>query len=487
MKRLITLLLALAMVLSLAACGGSDAPAAEDKPAAPKTEEPAPAPKSDSVTLALGESVDVGFAQFNFDSAVVNYKAGGNKGYRPAPDGMQFFILQGTIRNTGSSELKLFQLQGEMTFGGTYTYSAQGAVSYSDGYETSLAPLMEGRFLVYAEVPDALLEQLTDCSVTFSFHENFAETPKDPTDGEYCYTVYLDEAVCASALEGPAREMVYFEECPILPTPMSFADTRQSSRSSSSTNGKVTSIRYTYTTNLGSREDIHTAYEKYVAGLKSMGFTVQAGSEGDDVFSGAQRVAIMQIQNGSAIHFSIIPGNENLTAPVAGTAPATGESTDKEAVLGTAIENDYVYLLLEKTGSAKEIRSGSTNYGTYSYHSSDNGDPFFFLEGSFKNLGGIPVDIRNTYITFTFDGKYTYKGEMDGFAKDTLGFISDVSPLSSVNCYVYTAVPQELLDSYTTCVVRIGFTKDFNYKTVDANNLPKFEYCNDIYAITLTR
>ena len=486
MKKMITLLLALALVLSLSACGGSEAPALE-APANPEAGAPAQEAPAGKNALALGTTVELPFAKFSFDSAVVDHKAGGSKGYRPASDGMLFFILQGTVQNTGGSELKLYQLCGEMTFGGTYTYSASGAVSYGDGYETNLPALMEGRFLIFAEVPEALVDQLTDCTVSFSFNENFEETPAKPTKGDYCYTVYLDEAVCAAAKEGPVREMVYFEECPILPTPESFSDTRQSSRSSSSTNGKVTSIRYSFAVGLGARDDIKSCYEKYVAGLETVGFTVQAGTDGDDIFSGSQLLATIRIENGSTIRFDIVPGNEGLTAPAAGVAPEAGAGTDVEVAFGSPIENDYVSLLLDKSGSVIELCSGSSSYGTYTYYTSDNGDPYFYLEGTFKNLGGAPVDIRHTYITFTFDDKYTYEGEMDGFAAGNNGFIHDVSPLASVSCYVYAAVPQELLDTYTTCVVRIGFDKSFNFKTVDGNGLPKFELCDDIYTNTLSR
>ena len=61
MKKLLAILLALAMVLSLAACGASEAPATEapataTEGAAPATEA-APAPAADPVTLTWGSWV----------------------------------------------------------------------------------------------------------------------------------------------------------------------------------------------------------------------------------------------------------------------------------------------------------------------------------------------------------------------------------------------------------------------------------------------
>lgn len=483
MKRFLAFLLAFSLIFSLTACGGTDTPDETTAAPAPVLVEES----ADAVSLPLGTTADTGFAKFSFSSALVHYKVGGSKGHRIAPDGMQYFCLLGTVRNTAGSELNISQLKGEMTFGGKYTYSVQGGVSYSEGYESSLPALMEGTFLIYAEVPDALLEQLTDCTVTFSFSDHFGQIPENADTGEYRYCVYLDESVCAAALEGPAREAVYFEECPILPTPMSFSDMYQTSRSSSSSNGKVTSLSYSFSLNWGAREDIHTAYGQYVTGLRNSGFTVQTGDNGDEVFSGSVLLARMQIQNGNMIHLDILPGNETLTAPAAGTAPAPGADTDVEIPFGSPIENDYVYLHLNKTGTASEIRSGTGNYGYYHFYTSDNGDPYFYLEGTFKNLGGTPVNIWNVYITFTFDDKYTYKGDMDGFVQGKDDFVHHISPLSTVGCYVYAPVPREILSSYSTCVVRIGFTEDFNYKTVDMHNLPKFDVCDDVYTITLSR
>ena len=49
--------------------------------------------------------------------------------------------------------------------------------------------------------------------------------------------------------------------------------------------------------------------------------------------------------------------------------------------------------------------------------------------------------------------------------------------------YIYTAVPQELLDKFTECQIQMGFTKDFDYLVSDGNNLPLFEYCDDIVTV----
>ena len=57
----------------------------------------------------------------------------------------------------------------------------------------------------------------------------------------------------------------------------------------------------------------------------------------------------------------------------------------------------------------------------------------------------------------------------------------------SVKKYKSDAVPQELIDSYTTCSVRIGFTENFDYKVVDVNDLPQFENCDDIFCLEIAK
>ena len=77
---------------------------------------------------------------------------------------------------------------------------------------------------------------------------------------------------------------------------------------------------------------------------------------------------------------------------------------------------------------------------------------------------------------------------MNGFVTNTGFFVNDVSPLSSVNCYVSAEVPRELINSFQTCQIRIGFSREFGYTMVDGEtNLPLFKYCDNIYNILITR
>mgnify|MGYP000756661361 FL=1 len=95
------------------------------------------------------------------------------------------------------------------------------------------------------------------------------------------------------------------------------------------------------------------------------------------------------------------------------------------------------------------------------------------------------MDIRNIYVQMCFDGTYNYRGEISGVSDAIGNFITDVSPLAEVNYYIYAAVPQELIDSYKTCEIKVGFTENFDYKVIDVNDLPQFKMCDDIFTIVL--
>lgn len=184
------------------------------------------------------------------------------------------------------------------------------------------------------------------------------------------------------------------------------------------------------------------------------------------------------------------------TAPIVETTVATPTETtpaetlpaDTVVKMGDVVENDYIYLSFDTFGSDAKIRSGASGTPGAYYYESDNGDPFFYVYGTFKNLGGKPVDIRRVYGQFCFNGKYYYEGNFEGVVDDYGDFVYNVTPLSTVNYYMFAVVPQELVDSYTTCTVRFGFTEDFGYTVVDgASGLPKFEECDDVFLLEITR
>lgn len=327
---------------------------------------------------------------------------------------------------------------------------------------------------------------LNTCVVRFSFNDGFASYPESVDSGDHTFEIILDEDSCQAALQASSEAFVFFTECPILPTPENYAPVYQSSSSSSSFNGKVSAIHYRFTQMPGRNDDLNSIYATYISALQAAGFTLANETASScDIYSAATKLASVSV-DGNCITLEIVPGNENVAAPEAGSDTSEQMPIEDNVLnIGGTIQTDYVCLTLEKSDSASEIRSGTSQYGSYSYYTSDNGDPYFYLFGTFQNLSGKPVDIRNMYLQFCFDEKYNYKGEVAGASSASNGFINDVSPLAEVNYYIYTAVPQELIDTFSTCTIKIGFTENFDYKVIDVNDLPKFENCDDVFFVTI--
>lgn len=475
------MLLALALCFALCACGTTDTPEKEHQQTPTESE----AVISEN-NLALGEEIALDFVKIRFDSVKLGYSVGGKGFSTTAQDDMQLFYLSGSIQNVGGSNIPVGNLNAEMTFNGQYTYTARATITDSMTYPVSVAPLTTEEYILYAEIPETLLEMLNTCVVRFSFNDGFASYPESVDSGDHTFEIILDEDSCQAVLQASSEAFVFFTECPILPTPENYAPVYQSSSSSSSFNGKVSAIHYRFTQMPGRNDDLNSIYATYISALQAAGFTLANETASScDIYSAVTKLASVSV-DGNCITLEIVPGNENVAAPEAGN-DTSEQMPIEESVLtiGDTIQTDYVCLTLEKSDSASEIRSGTSQYGSYSYYTSDNGDPYFYLFGTFKNLNGTPVDIRNMYLQFCFDETYNYRGEVAGVSNASNGFINDVSPLAEVNYYIYTAVPQELIDTFSTCTIKIGFTENFDYKVIDVNDLPKFENCDDVFFVTI--
>ena len=153
-------------------------------------------------------------------------------------------------------------------------------------------------------------------------------------NGEFCFEIEMDAAALADAMSGPRREKVCFDECPILPTPESYLDVRQSSSSTSSRNGKVTSIKYGFSP-LFDSDDILALYQQYTAKLQEEDFTLtETGVNAYTVYIGGTKLAEISIDM-NTIRFNIIPGNEDLDEEKVATMAAAAmlkEYTDKATV-----------------------------------------------------------------------------------------------------------------------------------------------------------
>ena len=432
----------------------------------------------------LGQDIVFDFAKISFSSVNFSYSVG-NVILSIAKDGTKFLCLNGKIENTDGANLPVDNVLAEMVINEKYTYAAEATILNTNSTKISLAPLMEDDYVLYAEIPEKLVDQISTCEIQFSINDKFATMPQTAEEADHTYRFLLTKK--AGDFDS-ANWLYFFEECPILPTPENYAVLLKS-WSSSNFNG-TQSISYTYSAGFGRNDQMDTVYETYIAELEQAGFTIQNSTgSGCDIYTSGKKLASVTLST-SQIKFSIVPGNEEIEAPVPNKT-AVAETKPEESIpsfkIGDTIKTDYVQLTLDEYYSDSEIRSASSQYGTYHYYQSEDGNPYFILKGNFKNLGSVPVNIWNTSIQFCFDGKYNYKGNLEGVSPSVSDFIHEIVPLSEIEYYMYVAVPQSLIDSFKTCDIKLGFTKDFNIKRVDVNGLPIFDSCDDVFSICINK
>lgn len=480
MKKAIAVWLSMLLCFSLLACGKTET--GTNAEVEHTQEKKSSASEKGTRTLSLNEKTELDFVSLEFSSAALTYSVGGDGFSSTAGDGMVLFSLVGVVENTGNIPLPIETINAEMVFNGQYSYQAHGRMLNSKQIPASLAPLTENEYWIYAEIPTNLIDQLADCVVRFSFNKDFASFPPTISNGDYTYEVKLDDNICASAMNKEPE--AFFKECPILPMPECYEPVFQTSYGSSSFNGVTSSISYSYSRMPGRSDNMSEVFADYTKHIQNIGFTVETSGAASAIYAGTTKLAEVSISDAS-IKFDIMSGNESIDTSSLSVSSNDAKTDSEVLKIGDTIETDYCTFTLDNVGTDTEIRSGSSTYGSYAYWESANGDPYYYLSGSFKNTGEKPVDIRNVAIQFSFDDKYTYRGEIDGVSDGTYGFITDVAPFAIVDYIIYAAVPQEVLDKCTTCQAKIGLTESFNYLVVDNNSLPDYKFCDDVFSVQL--
>lgn len=200
-KKFAALLLALAMVLALAACGGEPAendppaPEAETPSAAPETE-PAETPEETPIAPAepeftqysVGETVQLegapveitttGFVQ-DLDYLHGNYSFFDHNG------GDYYFWLAGTITNTGTETIEEMYMSSatkvSIIFDDTYTYNGRFWMN------TDVGPMSTTDICLWADVPPAMLENYESITVRFAYMEGFSHENNPSSDDFEAY------------------------------------------------------------------------------------------------------------------------------------------------------------------------------------------------------------------------------------------------------------------------------------------------------------
>ena len=148
---------------------------------------------------------------------------------------------------------------------------------------------------------------------------------------------------------------------------------------------------------------------------------------------------------------------------------------------GDSIITDFVEMTVESMDTSQELKPTDTS-SVYSYMSDQDGETYFYVTGTMKNTSGDSYSVEDMNIQMTFDGKYNYTGYI---AADDGGndFYGDyVKPFGSVKYYMYASIPDELISSYSTCVIKFAFHDNFMH---DINtDFSTYEHC---YTIAVTK
>lgn len=440
--------------------------------------------ESSAYTVAFGEELDLGFAKITFHRVqlmIQLHGSGPNSPYTIAADNSHYFALVGTLTNTSSRTLSVSDVFGEIMLD-QYIYSTKAEVDHNGRLEDSISPMSSGTYYIYSTVPDTLTKIASSGEVKLAFNFDFAGTPPSFDQADFVFRVMLNDQDIANAWKQPEREMAYFSECPALPMPSSFADVSEVSKFTRTNN-----VRYSFK-KLHIYDEEENLLQLYRDGLKRYGYAVKGSGNEFEVYSGTKKIADVSGGSFGWVEIEIPNGLTRFTTrPQQGTAAVVEEKTTPRVSIGGTIRLPNAKMTLEKYGTATALYSCITpSNGRYYMYEPDAGTKFFYLHGSFSNTGGIPLDIRHVYAELIFDDTYHYDAACCGVRTGASDFINTVAAQTSCKFYVFASVPPSVLNSYKTCVIKLGFTDGFEI-TVNTNGLPAFNHCDDVYEVKVNR
>lgn len=193
MKKLLAFMLAAAMTLSLAACGGDNGPVAGGSSSSSSSgssnpgssgssagssqdssQEPSQEPEKEFTTATVGETVtlagvDIELTTSEFQSDAE--KLGGNISVSTHSDSNKYFWLLGTMTNVGKETISSWSVDCmvNIIFDDDYTY--EGSLNIRD----DMGPFAESEVLFWADVPPAMLDRYQTVKVQFAYNDGFAD------------------------------------------------------------------------------------------------------------------------------------------------------------------------------------------------------------------------------------------------------------------------------------------------------------------------
>lgn len=209
MKKLIALLSAFVMCVSVAGCNSdTETPEKETSTVASvETTVEVTEPEEVITAVNMSDTITTDFMEMTFDGFDVTERLlcpVNSRGDRiilgEVAEGKQVFYLSGTIKNIHTDSIGyVFSsndcMWGKICFDGKYNYDLKMYIRNGEDMNGTLSPFSTGTYYLYAHVPNELLETYSTCTVTFGFCENLQSYDSDSATAfsfeecEYKYSV----------------------------------------------------------------------------------------------------------------------------------------------------------------------------------------------------------------------------------------------------------------------------------------------------------
>lgn len=191
MKKRIALLLALALLLGLTACGSTkedtepteepeqtvqtETEQSEEPAEAETPEEPAEPEAPEFTQVTIGDTVTL--AGVDLELTTTGFLSGDQLeeglSISSHDPNSKYFWLEGTVINVGTETLDTLGLECAVTivFDDTYSYDGDLMIRNMDG----LGPFAESKVFFWADVPPAMLERYQTVKVQFGYNDGFGD------------------------------------------------------------------------------------------------------------------------------------------------------------------------------------------------------------------------------------------------------------------------------------------------------------------------
>lgn len=134
---------------------------------------------------------------------------------------------------------------------------------------------------------------------------------------------------------------------------------------------------------------------------------------------------------------------------------------------GDVIKTEFIEISIGEVSTTNKIKIQTGAYSSLSSEEATAGETLMYLKVNVKSLAGDELDISNGLkAKLLFDDKYNY--EARAFGDD----IYSLSPLSSRDVYIYASVPNEILEQYKECKVKLGFEENLEWSSDEFEELP---------------